>query len=324
MLYLNTGSINEIGVNWEQTINVIRSAIFALHANDYAQPIKPYLRYGDLKNRIIAMPAYVGGDNPVAGIKWIASFPDNIHKNKQRAHSVTVLNEHDSGRPFCIINTATVSAIRTASVSGLMLEEYLKTKKNDGRLTVGIIGFGPIGRMHLGMVAAVLGDRLEKVLLYDLKPVDTGDIPADLQDRVVLCQSWEDCYREANVFITCTVSDKPYIDIKPVSGSLQLNVSLRDYKPEMRQYMDVIIVDEWEEVCRQNTDIENMHKTTGLQKEDTLSIAEVVCKEALQLAPSEDAVFMVNPMGMAMFDMAIGEYYYRQALNEGVGLEIPD
>jgi ornithine cyclodeaminase len=324
MLYLNTESIKEIGVDWAQAINVIRSAIFALHANDYAQPIKPYLRYGDIKNRIIAMPAYVGGGNPVAGIKWIASFPDNIHKNKQRAHSVTVLNEHDSGRPFCIINTAAVSAIRTAAVSGLMITEYLKVKKGNERLTVGIIGFGPIGRMHLDMVAGVLEDRLEKVLLYDLKTVDASSIPEGLQNKVVLCESWEDCYREANIFITCTVSDKPYINIKPLSGSLQLNVSLRDYKPEMRQYMDTIIVDEWEEVCRQNTDIENMHKTTGLQKEDTLSMAEVVCQNALQQLSSDDAVIMVNPMGMAMFDMAIGEYYYRKALNQGIGLELPD
>lgn len=48
--------------------------------NEFAQPIKPYLRYNNLKNRIIAMPAYAGGECDMAGIKWIASYPDNINQ----------------------------------------------------------------------------------------------------------------------------------------------------------------------------------------------------------------------------------------------------
>src|SRR5687767_12159121 len=104
MLYLNAESINKAGLDWEQLTTVIRQAVIVLHNGNYSQPIKPYLRYGNAKNRIIAMPAYVGGEHPWAGIKWIASFPDNIHQHKLRANSVTILNEHDSGIPLCVIN----------------------------------------------------------------------------------------------------------------------------------------------------------------------------------------------------------------------------
>lgn len=323
MLYLNADHISSIGFDWKELTGVISEAIIALNKNDYSQPIKPYLRYGDPKNRIIAMPAYLGGNLPMAGIKWIASFPDNIYKNKLRANSVTILNEPDSGVPLCIINTSLISAVRTAAVSGLMIVKYLEANISNSKLTIGINGFGPIGKMHLKMAAAILGNRIEKIFLHDIAGIDKELVDPELRDLVKIVSSWEQAYSDADIFMTCTVSAAPYIDKAPRNGSLQLNVSLRDYKTDMKDHMNAIVVDDWDEVCRQNTDIENMHKVKGLQKQDTLSIADVVCKDALKqyAAPS---VVMFNPMGMAIFDIATGYYYYREASAKKIGSEMPD
>lgn len=318
MLYLNSAHINTIGLDWQQLTTVIGRAIMALSEKDYSQPVKPYLRYSNPKNRIIAMPAYIGGEHPYAGIKWIASFPDNIHQNRLRANSVTVLNEYNTGIPICMINTSGVSAIRTAAVSGLMVKEYLATVIDSRKLTVGIIGFGPIGQMHLKMMADLFGDRVERFFIYDLKPVDITAISDSYRNKVILAESWEKCYDQADIFITCTVSTAPYINRPPVRGSLQLNVSLRDYTVEMKDFMDVIIVDNWEEVCRENTDIENMNKYKGLSQQDTVSITDVVCSQVLKSRKEFDTV-MFNPMGMAIFDIAIGGYYYREGLKRNIG-----
>lgn len=322
MLYLNTSHIENIGIDWHRLVNVIKNAARILSEHDFAQPIKPYLRYGDLKNRIIAMPAYIGGENALAGIKWIASFPDNIKKGKLRAHSVTILNQADSGIPLCTLNTTIVSAIRTAAVSGMVVKEFLKIKTPQ-QYVVGIIGFGPIGKMHLKMIESILGDSIDKILLYDIRTIDADTVESTMKDKIVICNSWQECYDNANVFITCTVSDKPYVDRQPLKGSLQLNVSLRDFAAATRPYMDIIAVDDWEEVCRQNTDIENMHKTLGLQKEDTISIIDIACNNALD-DREQDAVVMFNPMGMAVFDIAIGGYYYREAEKKEIGMLMPD
>lgn len=46
------------------------------------------------------MPAFVGGEINASGIKWIASFPDNIHKGKKRANCVVILNSVQTGEPI--------------------------------------------------------------------------------------------------------------------------------------------------------------------------------------------------------------------------------
>jgi len=131
MLYLNEKDLTKIGYNWNATIDNIEQAVHCLHNKDFVQPVKPYLRYRDLTNRIIALIAFVGGKINLAGIKWIASFPDNINHGLPRAHSVVILNNADTGAPVGIINTALLSIIRTASVSGLMIRYFLKANCHD-------------------------------------------------------------------------------------------------------------------------------------------------------------------------------------------------
>ncbi len=321
MIYLNEKNLKQIGINWGETIKVIEDTVMCLDKKDFSQPIKPYLRYKDLKNRIIAMPAYVGGRFNVAGMKWIASFPDNIKKGIARANSVVVLNNADTGEPIAVINTALLSIIRTASVSGLMAKYFDKTRKLQN-FNLGIIGFGPIGQYHLKMFMDLFGDRIKQVSLYDISPINKELIDCKHKDKIIITNSWEDAYSDSDVFVTCTVSKDRYIDKKPKNGSLQLNVSLRDYKAETFDYLkNNIVVDNWDEVCRENTDIEMMHKEKGLNKEDVKDISDVVCRNFLDKTEKGSAA-MFNPMGMGIFDIAIGQYYYGQARDKKIGKEL--
>ena len=318
MLYLNTSAIEQLGIDWPACINVIADAVRCLAADDYAQPIKPYLRYRDPQNRIIAMPAFVGGNIDCAGIKWIASFPKNIDHNLPRAHCVVVLNDSRTGEPTTLCNTALISIIRTASVSGLMLNYYLKARRLSS-IRIGIIGFGPIGRYHLTMCQACLGTTLDHVTIFDNRYVGTDDLDAGLSTPVTIAQSWEDAYRNSDIVITCTVADKPYIHLPPKPGALLLNVSLRDYETSIYDHASQsIVVDDWDEVCRENTDIEKMHTERGLQAKDTLSLADVVCQNGLASIPY-DLPVMFNPMGMAVFDVAMTHYYAELARRKNAG-----
>lgn len=322
MIYLNEKDIENLGVDWFACIDTIEEAVRCLSMSDIAQPIKPYLRFKDLKNRIIAMPAYVGGTFDIAGIKWIASFPDNIKKNIPRASSVTVLNDSCTGEVISIINTNILSVIRTVSVSALVLKYFLASRQKT-KLTVGIIGWGPIGQSHFKMCKEAFGNKISKIILYDIRGVERRTIKDDGERlNVVIAKDWTEAYEQSDIVVTCTVANGPYIDKKPKSGSLLLNVSLRDYKVDIFEYVkDSIIVDDWEEVCRENTDVELFHKEKNLQKGQVKVINDIVVNNCLKFY-AKNTPIMFNPMGMAIFDIAIAKYYLELARKKNVGLSL--
>lgn len=319
MKYLNEKTLSEIGINWVELNAVIEDAVTCLHRDQSVQPLKPYLRFKDIKNRIISMPAYLGGEFDVAGIKWIASFPDNISKGKPRAHSITILNSADTGEPICIINTALLSILRTATVSRVVLNRYWNVKKVENP-TIGIIGFGPIGQYHLKMAQDFFKDTNAKFLLYDLRAIDTQLLEGI--NNVSIVETWEEAYDQADVFMTCTVSKERYINRKPKEHSLHLNVSLRDYQPETLDYFkEGVVVDKWEEICRENTDIEVMHKKLGLQENQVKTLEDVVVHDSLK-DNAQNSSIMFNPMGMSVFDIAIANYYHKKSVEMTIGNDL--
>lgn len=317
MQYINKECIEKIGVNWERHINQIEKAIYCLQVGDYSQPIKPYLRYRNEINRIIAMPSFIGGDFDVAGIKWIASYPNNVKNGKPRAHSTVILNHSETGEPIAIINTALLSTIRTAAVSGLILKHYDKAR-NLENFKVGIIGWGPIGQYHYKMLSGLYGDKITDIYLYDISQINKNDTVINDNPKVHIVNSWEEAYSQSDVFITCTVANEPYIDKEPKKGALLLNVSLRDFKVDIMDYVkNNIFVDDWDEVCRENTDIENMHRNKGLKKEHTKTIIDIICHDGLSSDTSDTIMF--NPMGMSVFDMAVAKHFFDESLRLKLG-----
>lgn len=326
MLYLDNNHLQTIGLCWKELEIRIVEALRLIDSGDYAQPIKPYLRYGNPANRIIAMPAYVGGTVQAAGLKWIASFPGNTLSGLPRAHSVLLLNKVDTGVPYAILNSPLPSVARTVAVSAVMLRHYLQARPAEGRIRVGIIGFGPVGQHHYDMCGKLFGECIDEVLIYDIRGAKLGthvidEADADYRGRTRFAESWQELYSSCNVIITCTVSDHRYIDQPPLAGSLLLDVSLRDYKVSALEQIQGIVVDDWDEVCRENTDIELLHLERGLAKDGTCSLADVVCRDALGKY-TEDESILFCPMGMAVFDIATAAYWVEKAQSLGIGLDL--
>ena len=313
MRYFNEKDFANFPFSWDETINEIGKAISYIDKKDYSQPIKPYLRFKDNSNRIIAMPAYIGGNIDIAGIKWIASFPDNIKAGIPRASSVTVLNDTNTGVPIAIFNTAMVSIIRTASVSGYLLQKY-KEYNPLPKYNIGIIGFGPIGQHHLSMCKSVLKDHINRIYIYDKRPVYISD------ERVTVCGSWQCVYEQTDIFITCTSSLDRYIDLPVSGGKLIMDISLRDFKQEaLDSLTKPFIVDDWDEVNRENTDIEYYTKIGKMSREDSINLCDIQTKK-LELYFGKDSNIFFAPMGMGVFDISIANYYYKYAIKNNLGL----
>lgn len=320
MLYLNDDHLRRLGIDWPRLREIVEATLALLGGPDVVQPLKPYLRYRDPANRIIAMPAFVGGDANVSGIKWIASFPGNVKQGLPRAHGTIVLNDTATGAPVAIVCGGLLNEFRTAAVSAAMLRAYLSLNRRD-KYRIGVIGWGPIGRRQLEMALDALGERTESVRLYDRRGIVAGSAEETSRSLATICASWQDAYRESDIVITGTSATERYIDLPPLPGALLLNVSLRDYLPSAVRAVKAVVIDDWREACRENTDIEMLHLREGLTEERAITLKEAVHGRRLKgLDPGEPIFF--NPMGMAAFDMAIAAYYWREAERRGIGIRL--
>src|SRR4051794_34009785 len=101
-------------------LDSVRTA-YLLHGQGQSHlPFSTFLRPPQpTGSRIISLPAYLGGPEPVMGLKWIASFPANVDRGLQRASALCVLNDPGTGYPLAVLEGSQISAARTAAGAAL-------------------------------------------------------------------------------------------------------------------------------------------------------------------------------------------------------------
>src|SRR6516164_8705455 len=129
----------------KQIVGLVETT-YRLHcAGDSVNPPSYFLRFPDRPtSRIIALPASIGGQVRVDGIKWISSFPENVAAGIPRASAVLILNDHDTGYPFACLESSIISATRTAASAALAADWLTRTRPRPSR--VGFLGVGLIAR----------------------------------------------------------------------------------------------------------------------------------------------------------------------------------
>src|SRR6266542_6168025 len=150
-------------------VDVVRDAYLAHAEGQSVNPDSYFLRFpGKPDCRIIALPAYLGKDFDVAGLKWIASYPANIQRGFPRASAVLVLNSYETGYPFAILESSIISAARTAA-SAALAADWLSGRSRRAH-ALGIVGTGFIARYVYEFLVDT-GWAIEEVRLYDTSPL---------------------------------------------------------------------------------------------------------------------------------------------------------
>lgn len=322
VLILRGGEVHTLLEGSERELIEIVGSAYKSHAlGDSSLPHSLFLRFpDDESNRIIALPAYLGGEFGVAGVKWVSSFPGNLGRGMDRASAVVVLNCARTGRPEAIVEGSIISAKRTAA-SAALAALHLHAADDDG--PVGVIGTGLI---NFEVVKSLLAARpaARTFVVYDLDPARAAQFKHKCLDafgRVEVCveRDIRHVLKRCALVSFATTAIKPYVtDLSDCpEGSTILHVSLRDLAPEVILSCDNV-TDDVSHVCRAGTSLHLAEQLSGRRDFIRCTLADVLLGEAPARKKGAGRV-VFSPFGLGVLDLAVGRHVCRLALERGMG-----
>ncbi|MDM8548426.1 2,3-diaminopropionate biosynthesis protein SbnB [Desulfobacterales bacterium HSG2] len=306
-----------------EIIEAVKSA-YIIHARgESSLPHSSFLRFPDNeRDRIIALPAYLGGEFNLAGIKWISSFPGNLEKKLERASAVLLLNSTLTGRLEAILESSVISSSRTAASAALAAHHLLGDKLAD---RVGLIGCGLINFETLRFLMAIRPE-IESVFIHDLSPERAEQFMnkcsrLSAKIKISVLKDPAAVFSEASVTAFATTAIKPHIfDISECTpDKVILHTSLRDLSPEIILSADNI-VDDTDHICRAQTSVHLAEQKSGNRNFIRCTLADILNRTAPQRQPEKVSVF--SPFGLGVLDLAVGKLACTLAVAENVGTSI--
>lgn len=307
-----------------ELVELVARAYTLHHQGETSLPQSSFLRLpSESRSRLIALPAFLGGERPVVGLKWISSFPDNVARGLERASAIIVLNALDSGVPIALLEGSVISAKRTAA-SAALAASWLRVSRR--QVTLGLIGCGRINYEIATFIAAAVPE-LDEIVVFDIDSARAELLRTTLQDvarSIVSVDCIESVLERASLVSIATTALRPYMtDLSMCSpDAVVLHVSLRDLTPEMILAADNV-VDDVEHVCRERTSVHLAEMSVGHRRFVRATLAEVI----LGLQPprgASGAPVVFSPFGLGILDVALAALALELANEIGLDRRIAD
>ena len=309
----------EIERDRPECVRVVRDAYLAHDAGDSVNPHSGFLRFPHLpRSRIISLPAYLGGEFDVAGIKWIASFPDNTRHGIPRASATLVLNDCRTGFPFVCMESSIISATRTAASAVLGAETLVGARK---ATRVGMIGTGLIAG-HVWKFLRDNGWEIGGVRLFDLDRANAERFGATLPVEVEIADRVEDAFLDCDLVVLTTVAGEPHLhdprllDHNPVV----LHLSLRDLSPDLVLAAQNF-TDDVGHAVREGTSLHLTEQRVGNRDFLAGTLGDLLTGRVTREA---DRAAIFAPFGLGVLDLAVGKWVHDRVVAAGNGLPVPD
>lgn len=361
-LYLSEPDMIKAGVkNMDQCVEAMEDLLVTLNKGDYvmagvnhnshgAQVIFPDDPQFDgmPKNaddrRFMAMPAYLGGKYQMAGMKWYGSNCENKASGLPRSILMMMLNDKDTGAPLALMSANLVSCYRTGAIPGVGAK-YLARKDSE---TVTIIGPGVMGRTCLLAFLSVC----PKITTVKVKGRGQRSLHAFEEfvkkecpqiQQVIVCDSMEEAVKDSDII--CVTSTAPVKEIDfPYIAEDWVKKGALICLPSAARFDDDFLINR----CKKVVDNYKLYEAWAeefpypsyemvqiigskftdylhegrIQREDIVDIADIINKKHPG-RESDDEIIVYSVGGMPVEDIAWGGTVYRNALKEGIGVELP-
>ncbi|EEP74895.1 ornithine cyclodeaminase/mu-crystallin [Micromonospora sp. ATCC 39149] len=326
MLILGAGEVRAVLDGAEREVVAAVDSAYRSHALGRTQvPQSVFLRFPNAdRERIIALPAFLGGATPTCGVKWVSSFPDNLRRGMHRASAVMILNSVHTGVPEAILEASAISAGRTAA-SAALAASTLSSSSPETAVT--LVGCGPINFEVLRYLQTVL-PTVDTVTLYDLSAERAQSFAAEARSvwptlQVDVAESAADALARHKLVCLATTASAPHLGTEHCRpGTLVLHLSLRDLTTDSI-HSSVNIVDDADHVCRAATSLDLAQQEAGHRDFISSSLGHILVAGE-RYVRSDDAVTVFSPFGLGCLDLAVADVVRHAASARGLGTTLDD
>jgi ornithine cyclodeaminase/alanine dehydrogenase-like protein (mu-crystallin family) len=308
----------------DECMAVMADALATLARGQAILPLRTMFRLPNDTGVFAMMPGYLGAPEAL-GIKVITVFPRNHGTAYDSHQGVVLLFETEHGGPIAMLDASSITAIRTAAVSGVATGLLAR----DGAHDLAILGSGVQARTHLD--AMLHARRIERVRVWSRNPENARRFAREVGEQrqlaVEVMGEVQATVDGADIICTVTSSREPVLRGEWIAPGAHVNAvgaSLATAR-ELDSAAVVrasLFVDRRESTINEAGDF-LVPKKEGLLGDDHIraEIGEVL----LGTHPgrtSDTEVTLFKSLGLAIEDVAAATQAYTRAKALGRGVEV--
>jgi len=318
LLYLSRADVEALAIPVADVIADVEAAFGAKGRGDVEMPPKPGL-HPRQDAFIHAMPAFIRSQD-VAGLKWVAGYPENARRGLPYISGLLILNDAGTGLPLAVMDASWITAVRTGAATAVAAKHL--ARKDAAQLA--IIGCGVQGRSNLDALHQVL-PRLGRVLAYDINAQALAAFGAYAAVRydlpVTPCAAAEEAVRPADVVVTATpILAHPHPVLRPEWLKPGVFVCALDFDsyvtPEAFAAADRLFTDDVAQL--------DHYRAEGVfhgVPPHVADLGDVVAGRMRGRVRAEDRIISVH-LGIALEDVACARRVYDAAVRSGKGTRL--
>ena len=302
-------------------IEAMASAFTSLAAGDVVLPLRQVVHLPGTPNALFLMPA---ADRAIGaiGTKALTVFPGNDAGGIPSHQGVVLLFDAHDGRLTAILDAGTVTAIRTAAVSGLATRLLANADAGD----VAILGAGVQARTHLAAMCMVRQVRRVRVWSHRRARADAfaREAAASQGMAIEACGSARTAVAGADIICTVTAAATPVLVGADIAAGAHIN-AVGASSPTTRELdsaavaMSRLFVDRRESALAESGDVV-IARAEGAITDAHIrgELAELVTGAVRGRARHQD-VTLFKSLGLAIEDLAAAHLVYERAVASGAG-----
>ncbi len=318
LLYLSRADVERVALDFPTILGLLEDAFHEKGSGQVEMPPKPGI-HPDTDAFIHAMPAYLPKQRS-AGIKWVSGFPKNKSRDLPYISGLIILNDVETGFPYCVMDCTWVTAYRTAGATALSAR-YLARPES---ASAGIIACGVQGRTNLEALTHIFPIR--RAFAYDIDPNAQKRFVEEMTDRldieIIAVRTPEDAVRDSDLVVTSgPIFKQPRATIETgwlQPGAFASAVDFDSYwKPAALAQIDKLSTDDMDQF--------NYYRRVGYFKttpQPYADLGEIIVGKKPGRETEDERTMAIN-LGLALDDMAVAPEIYRRAKKLEIGTWLP-